>query len=100
MYVEPSGRVYPRDPWSFRQTGVQHKYNNKTNQSTIILLHPNDESVAQGKLEAFTEPTDRQVLAAHPLSVHLVIIDSYMAHWQGHMESLAQSLHDIVGDST
>lgn len=97
MYIEPSGRACPRDPWSFRQTGVQHKYNNKTNQSTIILLHPNRESVVQGKLEALAESTDRQALAAHPLNVHLVIIDSYMAHWQDHMESLAESLHEIVG---
>jgi hypothetical protein len=96
MYVEPSGRPHPRDPWSFRQTGVEHRYESTTNRNLIVLLHNNDESSAQERLEKHANSSERYALAAHPLNVHLVIISSYMVHWQDHIENLARSLQDIV----
>ncbi|KAF2708726.1 hypothetical protein K504DRAFT_534314 [Pleomassaria siparia CBS 279.74] len=95
MYVEPSGRQPPRDIWSFRQTGVGHKYERSVNRNTIVLLHNNDESTAQARLEKHATCQERFALAAHPLNVHLVIVSSYVVHWQDHIESLARSLQDI-----
>ena len=66
----------------------------------IILLHNNDEATAQETLEKHASSSNRYNLAAHPLNVHLVILSSYMVHWQSHIESLAQSLQDIVSFST
>ena len=96
MYVEPSGRPSPRDPWSFRQTGVEHRYEPDTNRSYIILLHPKEESAAQERLEDHASSSSRFALASHPLNVHLVILSSYLVHWQSHIESLAETLSDIV----
>jgi hypothetical protein len=96
MYVEPSGRQHPRDPWSFRQTGVEHIYESATKRNWIVLLNNNDESSAQERLENYANSAQRYTLAAHPLNVHLVILSTYMVHWQEHIESLARSLQDIV----
>ncbi|CAO2649255.1 Nn.00g066400.m01.CDS01 [Neocucurbitaria sp. VM-36] len=92
MYVEPNGKQLPRDPWSFRQTGVYHKFIATNNKSCIVLLHPNDDAIAQDRLDAHTEPLRETTLARHPLNVHLVIISTYLIHWQAHTESLASDL--------
>ena len=96
MYVEPSGRKKPRDPWSFRQTGVEHKYDAKMNRSVFIVLHPKERSTAQHQLEEYAGHVQGHSMARHPLNVHLTIISSQMNHWQEHMEDLAESLQDIV----
>ena len=60
------------------------------------MIHPNDEAVAQSKLEALAESSNTAQLTQHPLTVHLVILLSYMAHWQDYLESLASDLEQIV----
>ena len=99
MYVEPSGRRVPRDPWSIRQTGVDHKYESNTNRSAILLLHAKENAMAQEMLETHADSQNRIELASHPLNTHLVIISSNMVHWQPHIEFLAEGLADIVGDT-
>ena len=96
MYVEPNGKQLPRDPWSFRQTGVYHKFTATTKRSWIVLLHPNDHAIAQSRLEKCIDATRETTLAKHPLNVHLVVISSYLIHWQAHTESLASELEHIV----
>lgn len=96
MYAELNGRQAPRDPWSFRQTGVYHKYTASNNCNRIILLHPNDEAVAQDKLRGYAQSPHRAVLAKHPLNVHLVVLSSYLGSWQDQIESLASELELIV----
>jgi Mg2+ and Co2+ transporter CorA len=95
MYVEPSGRVAPRDPWSYRQTGIAHKYESETNSNLIVMLNPKESSAAQSRLEKHANSPKRERLAGHPLNVHLVILSSYLAHWQDYIESLAQALEEI-----
>jgi hypothetical protein len=96
MYVERNGRHPPRDIWSFRQTGVVHKFSAGSFVSQVILLHPNDEAVAQTKLEALASSSHKVEVSQHPLNIHLVIIWSYLANWQDHIESLASDLEQIV----
>lgn len=96
MYVEPSGRPSPRDPWSFRQTGVEHLYDSSNDRNLIVLLHPNDRAAAQGRLEELADSQHRFNLIAHPLHAHLVIMSSYLKHWQEYLECLAKSVLDIV----
>jgi hypothetical protein len=96
MYVERNGRRPPRDTWSFRQTGVVHKFSREMCSSQIVVLHPNNEAVAQTKLEALAESSHKAEVTQHPLNVHLVIIWSYLANWQDYIESLASDLEQIV----
>jgi hypothetical protein len=96
MYVERNGRRPPRDTWSFRQTGVMHKFSFESCSSQIVIIHPSDDAVAQSKLEAMAESSHRAQLTRHPLTVHLIIIWSYLANWQDHIESLASDLEQIV----
>ena len=96
MYVERNGKQLPRDPWSFRQTGVVHRYSVANYSSQVILLHPNSKAVAQKRLEDISESSHRAKLAEHPLNLHLVVVSSYMANWQDHLESLASDLEQIV----
>ena len=63
------------------------------------MLHPNEHSSAQQRLEAFASSLERRSLAEHPMNVHLVAISSYLVHWQEHIESLAKSLEEIVSCS-
>jgi len=95
MYVERNGKRPPRDIWSFRQTGVTHKFSSERCSSQVVVIHPNDEAVAQSKLEALAESSNTAQLTQHPLTVHLVILLSYMAHWQDYLESLASDLEQI-----
>jgi hypothetical protein len=98
MYVELNGKRAPRDPWSFRQTGVYHKFSATNNNSQIILLHPNNEAVAQSRLEALAHTPHKAELTQHPLNIHLVIISTYLSHYQEHIESLADELEQIVSN--
>ncbi|KAF2809485.1 uncharacterized protein BDZ99DRAFT_531837 [Mytilinidion resinicola] len=95
MYVEPSGRPTDRDQWSFRQTGVYQKHSMKTRQSKCILLHSNDEPALQKRLEKHAESPEKLALARHPMNVHLVVLSTYIVHWQDYIESMAKSLQDI-----
>lgn len=96
MYVERNGRSAPRDPWSYRQTGNYHKFNATKSCSQIVLLHPNNEAIAQTRLEGHAESPWTADLANHPLNVHLVIISSYLVNWQEYVESIATELEQIV----
>lgn len=60
------------------------------------MIHPNDEALAQSKLEAMVESSNTAQLTQHPLMVHLVILLSYLANWQDYLESLASDLEQIV----
>ncbi|KAF2738921.1 hypothetical protein EJ04DRAFT_560183 [Polyplosphaeria fusca] len=95
MYIEPNGRKSPKDPWSFRQTVVYHGYDSLHDRNRIIVLHPKENSAAQEKLESVATSRERDILATHPLNVHLLIISSYMIHWPNHSESLAKELQEI-----
>ncbi|KAI4948625.1 hypothetical protein J4E86_007973 [Alternaria arbusti] len=95
MYVERNGKRPPRDIWSFRQTGVTHKFASEGCSSQVVVIHPNDEAVAQSKLEAMIDYSDTAQLAQHPLTVHIVILLSYLPNWQDHLESLASDLEQI-----
>lgn len=96
MYIEPNGRRPPRDVWSFRQTGAYHRFEASTQKNCVVLLHPNDEAKAQARLESFLEPTKTMQLGNHPLNLHLVVISSYIVHWQDHTVDLASELEQIV----
>jgi hypothetical protein len=95
MYVERNGKQLPRDPWSFRQTGVVHKYSAMKGTSQVILLHPNSEALAQIKLKDHAE-SHHSAMAEHPLNMHLIIISLYLTNWQDHLEFLASELEHIV----
>jgi hypothetical protein len=98
MYVELNGKRAPRDPWSFRQTGVYHRFSTANSNSQIILLHPNNEAVAQSKLETLAQSEHKADLMKHPLNIHVVIISAYLTNYQEHIESLADELEQIVSN--
>ncbi|RYO54920.1 hypothetical protein AA0116_g9310 [Alternaria tenuissima] len=81
--------------YQFIQTGVMHKFSFESRSSQIVIIHPSDDAVAQSKLEAMAESSHRAQLTRHPLTVHLIIIWSYLANWQDHIESLASDLEQI-----
>lgn len=96
MYIERNGKELPRNPWSYRQTGVYHKFSIINGSSQIIVINPNDEAVAQSRLEKYTESSHRDELAKHPLNVHLVVLSSYLVNWGEYIEDLARDLEQIV----
>jgi hypothetical protein len=97
MYVERSGRPTGRDPWSFRQTGVFHRFTGAQNGNFFILLHPKSKPMAQKRLELWASSPQRHSLAQHPMNVHLIVLSSYMTYWPEQIESLAGALADAVG---
>jgi hypothetical protein len=62
----------------------------------MILLHPKDDAIAQRRLETFAKCLVDADLGQHPLNTHLVVLSSYLANWQDHIESLASELEQIV----
>jgi len=96
MYIERNGRRPPRDIWSFRQTGVTHKFSSDRCSSQVVVIHPNDETVVQSKLEAMAESSNTAQLTQHPLAIHLFILLSYLANWEDYLESLASDLEQSV----
>ncbi|KAI8933033.1 hypothetical protein NX059_009682 [Plenodomus lindquistii] len=105
MYIEPNGKKPPRNPRSFRQTGVYHKSSAANCVNEVVLIHPNNEAAAQRNLEDLAENGCHTMLAEHPLNIHLLIITTYMAHWQDHNEGLASELEQMrryidVADTT
>ncbi|KAF2837145.1 hypothetical protein M501DRAFT_995677 [Patellaria atrata CBS 101060] len=96
MYVEPNGRRLGRDPWSYRQTGLYHRYQAKGSTNIFVLLHPKSDSVVQQRIESCSRsPEEKQSLAEHPMYLHLIILKSYTAHWQSYIEDLADGLAKI-----
>ncbi|KAF2676498.1 hypothetical protein K458DRAFT_468506 [Lentithecium fluviatile CBS 122367] len=98
MYVQLNGKCAPRDPWSFRQTGVYHRYSARDHCNRVALLHPSDEALSQSRLDDYAQSSCRIALATHPLNVHLVVLSSYLISWQDHIESLASELEQIIPD--
>lgn len=97
LYIQPNGRLPPKDPWSLRQVGVYHRYSTADCRSFSILLHPESTAVAQTRLETIVEQSsNRQLLQEHPLNVHLIILSSYTNFWQAYIEQLARKVGHIV----
>lgn len=96
MYIEPNRRRPPKDPWSFRQTGVYHKSSKANNVNKVLLIHPTDESAAETKIEGLVSSSHKAALTRHPLHIHLLILSSYLFHWQDYIESKADELEQIV----
>ncbi|OCL04849.1 hypothetical protein AOQ84DRAFT_109095 [Glonium stellatum] len=75
-----------RDPWSIRQTGVYHRYDLKSQQSTWILLHPSKEPPAHTRLIACLKSVSICAeLHRHPLQLHNFLISTYLRNWRDYM---------------
>ncbi|KAI9836443.1 MAG: hypothetical protein M1819_001475 [Sarea resinae] len=85
-YPELKVPIPEDDPWRIRQTGVYQQYNNSTQQSTWIVLHPTPESVGQRRMnECLTVPRRMLDLTRDPLLLHTVLFSTHFSAWRTYM---------------
>jgi hypothetical protein len=87
-YVEKNNRRQG-NPWSIRQTGVYHSYSASSDSNLFILLHPNEESRLQKRVEAtLTTPSAMIPLHQSPLKLHLLVLSTYFSNWRWYLQDL------------
>lgn len=83
--------------WSERQVGVYHRFG-KNEKATMILLHASPETMLQKRLEAlFPSQQSTNDHLAHPLMLHVLVLDTYMNNWRWALNDYAQPFRQKVG---
>jgi oligoribonuclease (3'-5' exoribonuclease) len=96
-YVEKSKQSCRKNPWSIRQTGVYHKYNEHTKQSLWIVLSPTSDSAAQQRIVEYVQnASNRRKLIANSILLHTLLLSSYISNWRDYCEYHEIEIEHIV----
>jgi hypothetical protein len=76
--------------WSERQIGVYHRFGGNK-MSVMVLLHANPSTKAHGRLQrAFAEGSYQQDTTTSPLSLHTLVLSSYLGNWRQYLQELGE----------
>ncbi|KAJ5784530.1 Mg2+ transporter protein CorA-like/Zinc transport protein ZntB [Penicillium pulvis] len=67
--------------WTIRQTGLYHRYDSATSQSTFILINPTPRSKALLKVEELLRNAGAEVMT-DPFWLHSVLFSTYLPAWR------------------
>ncbi|KAJ5650892.1 Mg2+ transporter protein CorA-like/Zinc transport protein ZntB [Penicillium longicatenatum] len=73
--------------WTIRQTGLYHKYDSATSQSTFILINPTPRSKAFLKAVELLQNASSEKLT-NPFWLHSVLFSTYLPAWRERMLEL------------
>ena len=84
--------------WTTRQVGVYQKYSRSDDCGFCILLHPQQQSVAQRRVDGLGVHRESQPGNCFGVlyDVHLIVISSYLRNWQTYLTVLNNTFEDIV----
>ncbi|KAL4960020.1 uncharacterized protein BDV14DRAFT_193313 [Aspergillus stella-maris] len=89
-----------KDPWVLRQTGVYHKYDFTTKNSTLIFLNPTQQCQFQTRLMNLVRLQEQQAqLIQNPLLVHSILFGTFCAAWRDYLKHLESRILSI-GNTT
>ncbi|KAL4905088.1 hypothetical protein BDW74DRAFT_167840 [Aspergillus multicolor] len=78
-----------KDPWVLRQTGVYHKYEFATKNSTWLFFNPTTECRFQDRLKRYLlSPAERAALRRNPLLIHSILFGTFFAAWRDYLKHL------------
>ncbi|KAL5001042.1 hypothetical protein BDV10DRAFT_199606 [Aspergillus recurvatus] len=78
-----------RDPWVLRQTGVYHKYEFSTRNSTWLFLNPTTDCKFQDRLKRYLlTPAERSSLSCNPLLIHSMLFGTFFPAWRDYLKHL------------
>ncbi|KAL6231196.1 hypothetical protein BDW75DRAFT_49915 [Aspergillus navahoensis] len=78
-----------RDPWVLRQTGVYHKYEFATRNSTWLFLNPTTNCKFQDRLKCYLlSPAERSSLSHNPLLIHSMLFATFFPAWRDYLKHL------------
>ncbi|KAJ5923409.1 Mg2+ transporter protein CorA-like/Zinc transport protein ZntB [Penicillium verhagenii] len=73
--------------WTLRQTGLYHRYDYATSQSTFVLINPTPKSKAFRKAEELLRDNGSEI-ASNPFWLHSVLFSTYLPAWRGRILEL------------
>lgn len=76
--------------WVIRQNGIYHQHDLDSQQSTWMLLFPNQESYSSEKI------VDTMNLGQHPFQPHIGFHFAHFQNWRWYMADLEKQFHDLV----
>ncbi|KAI9369536.1 hypothetical protein BJX61DRAFT_519053 [Aspergillus egyptiacus] len=77
------------DNWVIRQTGLYHKYDIASKDSTLVLFHPRAECEFQRRLMHFLQsPSERACLHRNPLLIHSILFGTFFPVWRDYLKHL------------
>lgn len=86
-YVEQNQRG-GQDPWSFRHTGVFHRYDEV---DTIVLLHPIRAPPVETVIAAMeTDPVARAEFCSNPFLLHTWLFRQYFDNWRWYFRYIGE----------
>lgn len=90
-YMEFTNRGSGKEPWSFRQTAVYHRYKppKYKNCSTWILVGAS--SRAEVRLDRYTRSIPN-IQDANPFEIHLIFVDTVLTSWRPYIADLTKDI--------
>jgi hypothetical protein len=94
-YMEFTNRGSGKEPWSFRQTAVYHRYKppKYKNCSTWILVGAS--SRAEVRLDRYTRSIPN-IQDANPFEIHLIFVDTVLTSWRPYIADLTKDIQQQV----
>jgi hypothetical protein len=93
-YVAPHGRTFPKDPFSVRETGVYHKFDSASQESTWIFMQASDSF--KDRLRRTYERSNDTV-PMNQFLMHASIFYSVSEHWRDYLVYLEDTFSKLVG---
>lgn len=88
-------------PWRIRQTGLYHRYNFDTSQSTLISISPlPDSRFEQRVAELITSSDGKLAVLANPMVFHHMLISTHLSDIKGYLLYFEEVLGPIVNYSS
>lgn len=98
-YMEPKEHDQGRR-WSERQIGVYHSFDpRRILPATVILLHATRSSRLQQRVEnAFEDGLFTSEIGSCHMTIHLMILSTYLSKWRWYMDELGLDCLDLVSE--
>ncbi|KAL4876502.1 hypothetical protein BJY04DRAFT_210541 [Aspergillus karnatakaensis] len=89
-----------KDPWVLRQTGVYHKYEFATKNSTWVFMHAKHNCEFQKRLLDFIKCTEqRGSLYQNPLLIHSILFGTFFGAWRDYVKELERRVLPIANSA-
>lgn len=85
--------------WVIRQSGIYQRLNTVTHQNLIILLSPNNKSVADTAIQDLLLKQGHGLRDQGPLWAHQMLLSSYLPAWRRYIAAQERELLPIVSSN-
>lgn len=92
-YVARHGRTFPKDPFSIRETGVYHKFDSGTQESTWIFMQASD-SMKERLRRSYQR--SNETVPMNQFLMHASILQGASEHWRDYLIYLEDTFSKLV----